>query len=497
MLHVARGCVARLGARVLRAPGRPLSGQSAASYAKLVDSDVTYFRSILGDNDVITDASALEPYNTDWMKKYHGNSKLALRPRSTQQVSQILKHCNERKLAVVPQGGNTGLVGGSVAVADEVVLSLSGMDKILAFDEFAGTVTVQAGAVLQAVQEKAEAHGYAFPLDLGAKGSCQIGGNVATNAGGLRFLRFGSLHGTVLGIEAVLADGTIIDNLSTLKKDNTGYDIKQLFIGSEGTLGVLTGVAIALPKLPNSIQLAYLALDSYASVLKVFKEAKGHLAEILSAVEFLDDQALELTLAHLHGARNPLETRAPFYMLIEVSGSNEEHDSAKLTGFLEHVMEAGMVSDGTLAADSTQMAAVWHIREGISEALSKAGAVYKYDISLPLPELYDLVTDTRARLADEDANVVAFGHIGDGNVHLNISTPTKSESVFNKLEPWVFEWTQKRRGSISAEHGVGVMKPKYVHLSKSKESIELMKKLKAVMDPNGILNPYKVLPATE
>lgn len=349
----ARGVVRGGLQRVLR---RQAAGQAAASYSKLTDADIAFFRSILAENDVITDASALEQYNVDWMKKYEGKSKLALRPRSTQQVSQILKHCNERKLPIVPQGGNTGLVGGSVAVHDEVVLSLSGMDKILAFDEFSGTVTCQAGAVLQAVQEKAESFGYTFPLDLGAKGSCQIGGNVATNAGGLRYLRYGSLHGTVLGIEAVLADGTIVDNLNTLKKDNTGYDVKQLFIGSEGTLGVVTGVAIALPKLPNSVQLAYLALDSYESVLNVFREAKGHLAEVLSAVEFLDDQALGLTLKHLHGARNPLQERVPFYMLIEVSGSNEEHDAAKLSGFLEHVMETGMVSDGTLAADSTQMA---------------------------------------------------------------------------------------------------------------------------------------------
>jgi FAD/FMN-containing dehydrogenase len=347
--------VSRLsGLRALGAPRRALS--ATPCFSKLTEADITHFRTILNDNDVITDPSALEQFNSDWMKKYKGKSKLALRPRTTEQVSQILKHCNERKLPVVPQGGNTGLVGGSVAVDDEVVLSLTGMDKILAFDEFAGTVTCQAGAVLQTVQEKAEEHGYTFPLDLGAKGSCQIGGNVATNAGGLRFLRYGSLHGTVLGIEAVLADGTVINNLNTLKKDNTGYDIKQLFIGSEGTLGIITGIAIALPPLPKSVKLAYLALDSYESVLKVFREAKSHLAEVLSAVEFLDDQALELTLEHLHGARNPLESRSPFYMLIEVSGSNEEHDGAKLEGFLEHVMEAGMVTDGTLAADTTQMA---------------------------------------------------------------------------------------------------------------------------------------------
>mmetsp|Transcript_16768 Transcript_16768/g.48601 ORF Transcript_16768/g.48601 Transcript_16768/m.48601 type:complete len:502 (+) Transcript_16768:20-1525(+) len=477
-----------------RLPLRRLLSTSAPSFNKLTDDDLAFFRSVLKENDVITDTESLKTYNTDWMNKYHGKSTVALRPRSTEQVSKILKHCNDRRIPVVPQGGNTGLVGGSVAVEDEVVLTLAGMDKVLAVDEFAGTATCQAGVVLQQLQEAVEAKGYTVPLDLGAKGSCHIGGNVATNAGGLRFLRYGSLHGTVLGIEAVLADGTIIDNLNTLKKDNTGYDLKQLFIGSEGTLGIVTGVALALPKLPSSVQLAYLAVDSYESVLTVFKEAKGHLAEILSAVEFLDDQALDLTLEHLHGARNPLESRAPFYMLIEVSGSNEEHDAEKLNGFLEAMMEGGQVTDGTLAADTVQMQGIWRIREGITEALSKAGAVYKYDISLPLPQLYDLVEDTRTRLDGEEATVVGYGHIGDGNLHLNISTPKASDAVFNKIEPWVFEWTREKRGSISAEHGLGAMKGKYLNMSKSDESIKLMKQLKTVMDPNGILNPYKVLP---
>lgn len=478
---------------------RPLARAAArtaplSTFSKVEDADVSHFRTILEANDVITDAEAMQQYNTDWMNKFHGQSALALRPRTTQQVSQILAYCNDRRLPVVPQGGNTGLVGGSVPVADEIVLTLSAMDQIVSFDEFAGTVTCQAGTVLQTLQEYAEERGYTMPLDLGAKGSCQIGGNVATNAGGLRFLRYGSLHGTVLGVEAVLADGTIIDNLRTLRKDNTGYDLKQLFIGSEGTLGVVTGVAIALPKLPSSVQLAYLALDSYESVLRVFKEARGHLAEILSAVEFLDDEALGLTLEHLHGVRNPLESRQPFYMLIEVSGSNAEHDSEKLTGFLEAMMEDGVVLDGTVAQDSTQMAGVWRIREGITEALSKAGAVYKYDVSLPLPKLYDMVEATRDLLKDRDATVVGYGHIGDGNLHLNISTPTASGEVAALLDGFVFDRVAASQGSISAEHGIGPTKNKYLHMSKSLESIQLMRALKSTMDPHGILNPHKLLP---
>lgn len=353
LLTMARCSALRRGLATVGAR-RALS--SAPAFNRVESDDIAFFRSVLGESGVIVDSEALEQYNVDWMQKYRGASKLALRPKTTEQVSKVLAHCNERRIPIVPQGGNTGLVGGSVPVHDEVVLSLSSMDKILAFDEFSGSVVCQGGAVLQSIQEKAEEHGYTVPLDLGAKGSCQIGGNLATNAGGLRYLRYGSLHGTVLGVEAVLADGTVIDNLNTLRKDNTGYDLKQLFIGSEGTLGVVTGVALALPKLPSSVQLAYLAIDNYDHLLSVFGQARSQLGEVLSAVEFLDDQALEITLEHLHGARNPLETRAPFYMLVEVSGSNEEHDTEKLDAFLTTTMEGGMVLDGTLAADSTQMA---------------------------------------------------------------------------------------------------------------------------------------------
>ena len=479
------------------------------------DLDVQHFASIVGPSGVLTEPADLEPFNTDWMGKYKGASRLALRPGSTQEVSRILAHCNERRLPVVPQGGNTGLVGGSVPVGDEIVLSLSRMNRVISLDEHAGNLVCEAGCVLETLQEHAWARGYTMPLDLGAKGSCQIGGNIATNAGGLRYLRYGSLHGTVLGLEVVLADGTVLDSLTALRKDNTGYDLKQLFIGAEGTLGVITACALALPRAPQSVQLAFLGVDSYEAVLRTFGAARRELGEVLSAIEFLDRESFELVTAPPQptatdggggggggggGARRPLETSCRHYMLIELSGSDAGHDGEKLGRFLEALLADGTVVDGTIAHDSAQSAAIWRVREGITGALGRAGAVYKYDVSIPLHELYDLVEDTRARLAPLGAEVTGFGHLGDGNLHLNVYTPGVFEQradVLGAIEPFVYEWIAARRGSISAEHGIGVMKPNYLHMSKAPPMIELMRGVKALLDPHNILNPGKVLPPAE
>ena len=411
------------------------------THSGLTELDLQHFASICGPTNLITDDPSLAAYNTDWMRKHHGRSKLVLRPGSTSEVSRILAHCNDRRLAVVPQGGNTGLVGGSVPVADEIVVALSRMNRVIAMDEHAGSLICEAGCVLETLQQYVSERGYTMPIDLGAKGSCQIGGNVATNAGGLRFLRYGSLHGSVLGLEAVLADGTVLDNLTALRKDNTGYDVKQLFIGSEGTLGVVTGCALALPRAPQSTQLAFLGLDSYEAVLSCFAAAKRDLGEVLSAIEFLDAESFDL-VHRQHAAsaggggagggggapRALLETEGcRHYMLIELSGSNAAHDEEKLGAFLEGVMASGAVRDGTIAQDVAQSRAIWRVREGITEALGKAGCVYKYDVSIPLAELYSLCEVMRARLAPLGALVTGFGHLGDGNLHLNIYTPGRFE----------------------------------------------------------------------
>lgn len=479
-------------------------------YSKLEPSDLEFFKSVLSSKDVVTNKDDLAAVNVDWMQKYHGQSQLLLKPRSAQEVSEILKHCNQRKLAVVPQGGNTGLVGGSVPVFDEIVLSLSNMNQIRGFDEVSGIFTADAGVILQTADEWLRERGYMFPLDLGAKGSCHIGGNVATNAGGLRLLRYGSLHGSVLGLEAVLPNGEIFEGLGSLRKDNTGFDLKQLFIGSEGSIGVVTGVAVLCPPKPVSINVAWLGLDSYEAVQKTFRLSKQHLGEIMSSFECVDEASIQVVdaAAKKHGTdlQSPLEAVHPYQVLIETSGSNGEHDEDKLNSFLETVMESGTVVDGVVAQDEGQIQALWQWREGVSEASAKWGGVYKYDVSLPLPVMWDLVRATEERLKasdliskDDDTkpvySVIGYGHIGDGNLHLNICVREYNKKVESALEPFVFEFVSTHHGSVSAEHGVGFQKAHALHYSKSPAMLELMRDIKRHYDPNGIMNPYKYVNA--
>ncbi|KAK5815031.1 hypothetical protein F5H01DRAFT_344802 [Linnemannia elongata] len=473
------------------------------TFKKLSEEDVTYFKSILVPSSITQDSEDLETFNVDWLNKYRGQSKLVLKPSSTEQVSKILKYCNDHKLAVVPQGGNTGLVGGGVPVFDEIVVSMSNMNAVRSFDNVSGALVCDAGCILEVLDKYLEERGYLMPLDLGAKGSCHIGGNVSTNAGGLRLLRYGSLHGTVLGLEVVLPDGTILDNLSTLRKDNTGYDLKQLFIGAEGTLGMVTGVSILAPKRPKAINVALLGMDTFDQVQAAFKRSKDELSEILSAFEFWDRAAIKLVKEHLvAGANDPLESLHNFYVLIETSGSNKDHDDEKLNTYLEGLMGDEIVQDGVVAQDTTQILNLWAIREGIPEACSKAGAVYKYDISMPVPVLYQAVEDMKARLVQSDAygdgklftSVIGYGHVGDGNLHLNVAAEKFTNEATALIEPYIFEWTAGHSGSISAEHGLGVSKNNFLHYSKSASMIELMKRFKEMLDPNGIMNPYKYLP---
>lgn len=467
-------------------------------FAKITEENVKFFKDLLGKESAIIDGVTkdatddLEPFNGDWMRKYRGHTSLVLKPGSTEEVSRILKYCNDNMLAVVPQGGNTGLVGGSVPVFDEIVINMSRMNQIRSFDEVSGTLVVDAGVVLEVADNYLAERKHIFPLDLGAKGSCHIGGNVATNAGGLRLLRYGSLHGNVLGIEAVLPDGTIVDDLSKLRKNNTGYDLKQLFIGGEGTIGIITGISIICPQRSNAINVAFFGLESFEKVQEAFKEAKGQLSEILSAFELMDSHSQDL-VQRVTKNKRPLEGEYPFYCLIETSGSNSEHDQEKLNNFLEHVMEKEIVSDGTLAENATQIKALWSWREGIPESLGHWGGVYKYDLSIPLKELYQLVEDVREKITEagligdtEDhpvVGVVGYGHMGDSNLHLNVATRSYDKRVEKVLEPFVYEWIAKRNGSISAEHGLGLAKKNYIGYSRSETMIGLMKGIKNLYDP--------------
>jgi len=462
------------------------------NFAVLDDADLKHFEGILDSGRVLTDSSEVSGYNEDWLRTVRGASRCVLKPRDTHEVARILTHCGSRGLAVCPQGGNTGLVGGSVPVFDEVIVSTQLMNKIESIDTSSGVAVCQAGVVLEQLDRSLADQGLMVPLDLGAKGSCHIGGNVSTNAGGLRLLRYGSLHGSVLGIEAVLASGEIVDCLSSMKKDNTGYDLKHLFIGSEGTLGLVTRISIGCPTRPKSINLALLSLPSFESVVKTFKECKGRLGEILSSCEFIDADSMVCVTENLK-LKCPLSPNN-FYMLIETSGSHGEHDEQKLNMFLEHMMAEGVVEDGTVATSPSKQGEIWQLRERLAEALMKDGYCYKYDISLPLSVFYESKVVMKERLGSDVTRVVGYGHIGDGNMHLNITTPEYKQDVMDKIEPFLYEWTSKYKGSISAEHGLGFKKRNFIHYSKSDSAVFLMKQIKSVFDPKGIMNPYKVLP---
>ncbi|SCZ90789.1 BZ3500_MvSof-1268-A1-R1_Chr1-3g02252 [Microbotryum saponariae] len=457
----------------------------------------------------------LEGYNKDWLDKYVGRSAIVVKPKSMQEVSKIVAYCYKHRIAIVPQGGNTGLVGGGVPVYDELILSTEGMKEVRHFDEVSGILTCDGGAILESLSNYLHPKGYMMPLDLGAKGSCHIAGNISTNAGGLRLLRYGSLHGTVLGLEVVLPDekGTVVSvgmpgsKGGALRKDNTGYDIKQLFIGAEGTLGIVTGVSILTPRISDAVNVAVLCVPDFEGVQRVFQETRGRLGEILSAFEFWDQEGLELVLHHT-GQKAPFEGTPEggraFYVLIETSGSNKDHDDEKLGGLLEHLLKKEIVADGVLAQDEAQLLSLWSLRELMPEAAGKLGKVYKYDLSMPVKDMYSLVEEARVRFKehglDKDGSIkqtIGYGHIGDGNLHLNIVASKWDERIEKIIEPWVYEATAARNGSISAEHGLGLMKAPYVSYSKSDESIALMQQIRKLFDPRQILSPYKYLPPTE
>eukprot|EP00760_Papus_ankaliazontas_P003346 PhM_4_TR11566/c0_g1_i1/m.85576/K18204/D2HGDH; D-2-hydroxyglutarate dehydrogenase len=482
------------------------------NFKALTPSDVDVFHSILGggstnNNNVITEKDRLEPFVTDWFSIYHAEStSVCLLPTTTEQVSACLRYCNEQSIAVVPQGGNTGFVGGSVPVFDEVVVSLKKMNKVIEVDETSGTLRCEAGCVLETLDDALASHGYMMPVDLGAKGSCTIGGNLATNAGGLRYMRYGSLRGNTLGCKAVLASGEIVDLMSTLKKDNTGYDLKQLFIGSEGTLGIITEVAVALPVKPNAVQTMFLAVRDYSSVCKTFLRARSCLGEILSAMEVIDGDALRLCLS-ITKDDAPMDPNEAFYMLIETNGSDAAHDQEKLMRFLDGALGEGLVVDGALAADARQSKQMWKMREACATAPNALTGAYIrwFDISLPVPRMFDPVNLVKNKLLEEETKhnnkinnkknqVIAFGHLGDGNLHLNvIMRDGYDEETCALVDRTVYGHAKQNGYSVSAEHGIGLQKKPYLGYSKPAEAIAIMKSIKGLLDPKGVMNPYKVL----
>lgn len=404
-------------------------------------------------------------------------------------------------------GGNTGLVGGTWADEDEIILTTERMNAIEGFDETLGAVRTQAGVVLQTLDDFARTKKCVMPLDLGSKGSCMIGGNLATNAGGIRLIRFGSLRGSVLGIKVVTGDGTILDGMRTLRKDNVGYDLKQCFIGSEGTLGIITDCIVLTPPMPLSQNLCVLRLKNFQTAIQSLRLAKSMLGEILSAFEYFDGHSLNLVTNISRDTTNPFpkfNQEQDYFVLIETMGSNEGHDKEKMETFLERAQEAlgeGML-DGVLSQSGRETESLWKLRENITSSLKKTNLrVFKYDISLPSTKLDDATQFVKSKLIDafraDDLNVYQYGHLGDGNLHFNCSCslPSRQEQevVRNLLEHHLYDYVAKARGSISAEHGLGKLKASKIEYSRSPEEVKYMKMLKQVFDPKGIMNPGKVL----
>lgn len=472
---------------------------------KVLDSeDLAYFRSILSNDEILNSQAPeeLASFNQDWMKKYRGQSNLILLPNSTDKVSKIMKYCNDKKLAVVPQGGNTDLVGASVPVFDEIVLSLRNMNKVRDFDPVSGTFKCDAGVVMRDAHQFLHDHDHIFPLDLPSRNNCQVGGVVSTNAGGLNFLRYGSLHGNVLGLEVVLPNGEIISNINALRKDNTGYDLKQLFIGAEGTIGVVTGVSIVAAAKPKALNAVFFGIENFDTVQKLFVKAKSELSEILSAFEFMDRGSIECTIEYLKDLPFPLENQHNFYVLIETSGSNKRHDDEKLTAFLKDTTDSKLISEGMMAKDKADYDRLWTWRKSVPTACNSYGGMYKYDMSLQLKDLYSVSAAVTERLnaagliGDAPKPVVkscGYGHVGDGNIHLNIAVREFTKQIEDLLEPFIYEYIASKKGSISAEHGIGFHKKGKLHYTRSDIEIRFMKDIKNHYDPNGILNPYKYI----
>ncbi|WP_166298665.1 FAD-binding oxidoreductase [Bradyrhizobium sp. 2S1] len=457
------------------------------------------FRAIVGEKYAVTDAADIKPYVTEERDLFQGRSPLVLRPGSTAEVAAICKLATEHKIALVPQGGNTGLVGGQTPHNGEVVVSLRRLDKIRDIDVESNTMTCEAGVVLQIAQQKASEVDRLFPLSLGAEGSCTIGGNLSTNAGGTTALAYGVAREMALGLEVVLADGRVLNALSKLKKDNTGYDLRNLFIGAEGTLGIITAATLKLFPRPRAIETAYVGLKSPAAALKLLSISRNEAAGSLTSFELLADVAVDFSIRHGIDIRDPLESKHPWYVLMELSSSRDDARDT-LEAILAQGMEDGIVDDAVIAANLSQRQAFWKLRDEMSAAQKPEGGSIKHDISVPVAAVPAFIEEANAAVVKliPGARPVPFGHLGDGNIHYNVSQPVGANAA-DFLERWhdvnavVFEIVLRMGGSISAEHGIGVLKRDELPDVKDKVAIELMRQVKAMLDPLGIMNPGKVL----
>jgi FAD/FMN-containing dehydrogenase len=457
---------------------------------------------LLGAENVLTAADSMTAYLGDWRGRYRGAALCVVRPATTAAVAAVVRVCAEAGVAMVPQGGNTSLCGAATPGSDgrSVLISLSRMRRVRAIDTLNNTITVEAGCVLQTVQEAAAEAGRLFPLSLAAEGSCQLGGNLSTNAGGVQVLRYGNTRELTLGLEVVLPSGEVWDGLRALRKDNTGYDLKHLFIGAEGTLGIITAAVLKLFPKPRSTATAWLAIASPALAVRLLAELQAQFGASLTACELVSEQALDLVRKHLPGA-HPSVSASPWHLLIELSGSSDEAALREaLTSFLAAALDQRMLGDALLAQSIEQARCLWALRENIGEAQKIEGQSIKHDVSLPISRLPEFVerADRALLLAYPEIRIVTFGHIGDGNLHYNQSTSAAGENAaFLAAQPEVnrivHDLVHELGGSISAEHGIGQLKRVELLRYKSPVEIEMMRAIKRTLDPQGLMNPGKVL----
>jgi FAD/FMN-containing dehydrogenase len=466
------------------------------------DNRLSELAAIVGPAHVVTDPQLLESRLVEPRGLYHGRALALVRPGATEDVARLLAYCNEKRLPIVPQGGNTGLVGGQIP--DEsgaaIILSLQRMNKVREVDATSNSMVVEAGVTLAAAQAAAEGADRLFPLSLASEGTCTIGGNLSTNAGGVGVIAYGNTRDLTLGLEVVLANGSVMSGLNKLRKDNTGYDLKDLFIGAEGTLGVITAASLKLFPRPRAMATAFVGLASPAAALELLALSRQYVGNGVTSFELLPRIGIEFVMRHAPGSRDPLGERHPWYVLIELSSQIAARLEETLSELLQAAMEQGIISDGAVAATLEQRNAFWRLREDMSEVQRAEGGSIKHDVSVPIGRAADFIDEASAAVLAliPDARVVAFGHLGDGNIHFNISQPIGADKAaflarWEEVNGIVHAVVARYKGSISAEHGIGQLKRTLLRETKDPVALDLMRKLKATLDPNGVLNPGKVL----
>lgn len=461
-------------------------------------------RAIVGAEALLTAANDVEPYVVDWRGIYRGTAAAVVRPATAEEVAGVVKLCAETHTPIVPQGGNTGMCGASVpdAGGGEIVLSLARMNRIRHVDPLNNTLTAEAGCVLANVQQAAREVDRLFPLSLGAEGSCMIGGNLSTNAGGVNVLRYGNTRDLVLGLEVVLPDGRIWNGLRGLRKDNTGYDLKQLFVGAEGTLGIITAAVLKLFPRPGASVTAWSAVPSPDAALELLALLRHHCGERINAFELISRNCLDLVLRHIPGSRDPLAATHDWYILTELADSRPgDVLRSELEHALEAAMERALVLDATIAESGAQSEALWRIRESIPEAArAEPGMLYRHDIAVELSAIPSFIREAHDALEKHfpGANVICFGHLGDGNLHYNAYVPGRNRSdaaarEAHDVTDLVYDIVQRYGGSFSAEHGIGLAKVEELRRYKSEVELDVMRTVKHALDPHGLMNPGKVL----